>query len=53
MDLIAKLEKEKSLEQVDLNIGLIAKVAKQDYLPESKKMLLKNALTLKPSWKRT
>ena len=49
MDLIAKkLEKEKkSLEQVDLNIGLIAKVAKQGYLPESKKMLLKKCVDIK------
>jgi uncharacterized protein (DUF342 family) len=49
MDLIAKkLEKEKkSLEQVDLNIGLIAKIAKKGYLPESKKMLLKKCVDIK------
>ena len=49
MDIVAKkLEKEKkSLEQVDLNIGLIAKIAKKGYLPESKKMLLKKCIDIK------
>ncbi|HOO13124.1 MAG TPA: FapA family protein, partial [Bacillota bacterium] len=49
MELVAKkLEKErKSLEQVDLNIGLIAKIAKKGYLPENKKMLLKKCVDLK------
>ena len=49
MDIIVKkLEKEKkSLEQVDLNIGLIAKIAKKGNLPENKKMLLKKCIDLK------
>ncbi|MDD2573175.1 MAG: FapA family protein [Firmicutes bacterium] len=49
MDLmVKKMEKEKrSLEQVNFNISLIAKMAKKGYVPENKKVLLKKCVGLK------
>ena len=46
--IVKKLEQEKkSLEQVNFNIGLIAKMAKKGYVPENKKVLLKKCVELK------
>ncbi len=46
--LVKKIEKEKkSLKQVNFNISLIAKMAKQGYVPENKKILLKKCVGLK------
>ncbi len=47
-DLIKKIEEEKkSLQQVESNIKLVAKIAKTGYVPENRKVLLQKCLNLK------
>jgi hypothetical protein len=48
------LEKEKkTLSQVNLNIGLVAKMAKQGYVTQDKKILLKKSVALKEQLEKT